>query len=473
MIHLSQRPQVYSASGEITYPAIQLYDQMVVTAAGVTLTLPDPGGGLHRRKIRVTNTSDGPVTLYAHDGFVNSECAAIVPAGASVDLSVVKSGTSYYWSAQGGGAIAKVESHTPTLTWTGGPPTVSSSVMEYMLCEGTVFFWYDLDVSDGGGATAVNASLPVAPADVGAYPPCAGWATVDGTDTDALPYVDAANDTAENRLLGFLALPTLTDDKVCSIRAAGFYEAVGWGTFTGAETWATGTPAAITETARFKLLGDVCLAIAQWDSADSNGTNGFECDLPFFTPDRDGYVAGAGVWKTDVDGLHPVYENAFLDIDAAAAALADRQWETRSLTPATDGQIVSMRLASFFEVSGWSSYDIDPDYMTASFGGTITEKGYFCVYKGICFFWAYLATDDGNGCTGVELALPVGCRHGSADIALFCRALVNTASSNPCAYIPATEEAAQDRNKVLLANSPTFTDGAAGTLAVAGFYPIG
>lgn len=462
-------PRSYSASGSITYPVIKKKDLIAITTAGIELSLPNPVLGLAGRRVKVFNSSAGNVSLFCSGKFLGAKNSVSIGPRETIDIQVAKSGSTYYWSATGG-EMDKWASWVPTVSWTTATPTLSGSIYEYRVVDGICFFNLEINTANGAGATAVTFTPPVIPADLNLDVPVEAIACVDGTYTDALGYVDATNDTEESRLIEFQALPTFTASTACMLRVTGCYEVEGGTAFTGAETWGTADPGSITEVCREKRLGDVCLQFFQWSSADSNATSSLVCELAVPTPDRDGYIAARALEKAGAGGA--TWSDPLGYIDAKASTAATRYLEFNDWTTGTDGQAIQASAFAFSEISGWFSFDPDPTWGTAD-PTSVTEKAYYSIHDGLCFFWVYLNSADGNGANSLELKLPVPCRYGSAEIGLFGYEIQHTdVEENPMAKIPADQAAAADRNVVEFDNWTTAADTEAISVYVAGIYPI-
>jgi hypothetical protein len=357
---------------------------------------------------------------------------------------------------------------TPTNTFTTATPTLTSTNYEYFVLGGKFcLFYYNWSTADGGGATALTASLPCLPPDIDVLIPCRGQVTVDGTVTDVWAYIDATQATGENRLLKFHNFQTLTDDKACSIAVMGIYpiRALDW---TAGETYATNS---VTENADADIWDRIGFGFGSWNDADSDAAATFTCALPFGgTPDRDGYMAcliqeisgAGGATRTNAKG----------SIDCANAATASRLISCTDYTTPTDGQACRIDLSAFWEVGGWTSWTPDPTWTTAD-PASVTASGYYTVQNGICFGWAYLTSADGNGATDLELDLPkVPAYQANRVIPVWDYQLQNATYYLPGAYIPANQAAPSSRQKISFENFQTATDAQTVTVVVSFVYPV-
>lgn len=386
-----------------------------------------------------------------------------------------------------------VNSWTPTLAWTTGTPTTTggaavSPVGEYIIKNGTCYFNFYVSWTDGNGATALTATLPVPPAEADVNIPVACSQLVDTTYSIPLAYVDTASAAvADRQKLKFFGLSTATDAKAGHIRVSGFYPmgmGENWrcpqnlgndvnGTITPIadhynDTWTTGTPAAITFSGASHLAGLASLFYASYTSADSNACTAVKFEPPHCPPDTDCYYAAQGIQAT---ADSPTYTDCEAYIDGANATAESRCWTASTYTTGTDGEAEILMAAGINEVVGWSSWTPTITYTTADIGSPTTVSRYH-IHDGICYFVFTLTSSDGNGCTDVEFTLPVDPAHGSAVISLMSHQTVNTTVSNPAGYIDAGQESASDRT-VNFSNLSTFTDAVAAKLYVTGWYPVG
>lgn len=108
---------------------------------------------------------------------------------------------------------------TPVLSWTGGPPTVTSTVARYVTSGNICFFNVYSVISDGGGATALTVPLPIAPVDNSSFVAVTALELVNATWSNPMAYIDeGATEVA------FYGLSALTDDQACKIILSGQYE---------------------------------------------------------------------------------------------------------------------------------------------------------------------------------------------------------------------------------------------------------
>jgi hypothetical protein len=469
-----ETPIAYAVSDSIPINTIQRNSRIMATAANIVLTLPAPQRRLAQFPFSVQNTTSGWVSV-AHADFIGDLTGVAIEPYGRADFTIVRSSGAYYWSAVGGRAMVRTNTWTPTMTWGTADPAdyAANAIAEYWLGHGGVYFSVSTTTTDGNGASSLTISLPVIPAEYEIRVPVTAWATVDGTVTDIYGYIDAANNTEASRTVNFFNWATWTNAKTCSIQVTGWYPiSDALSTFTATETWATGTPGSITEVALYNVIDtNVIYFLTDWTSSDSTGATGLTCLLPSTaqTPDRDGYVAGIGLesCKTSAE-----YNHTLPTIDCANATAASRIITCNAFTTATDNEAIRVSLFGLYELAGWTSFDPDPTWGTAD-PGTITEKAFYYVDSlGICHFWVYLTSADGNGASSLVLKPPVAPKQNSAGYALMAVELQNATYSNPCAFLDTVEADAQDRT-IQFSKWSTATNAQTVTVYVSGSYPVG
>jgi hypothetical protein len=116
---------------------------------------------------------------------------------------------------------------TPTYTWTGGTVSGQTSIARYMVINNTVHFVISVSgtVAAGVDITNLTISLPVTPADVDIYVRVGGIQVVNSVFARPnLPYVDAENNTANQRILRHGLFSSLSEGDTFRFEYAGTYE---------------------------------------------------------------------------------------------------------------------------------------------------------------------------------------------------------------------------------------------------------
>lgn len=174
-------------------------------------------------------------------------------------------------------------SWTATLAWT-GTPTVTSTTAVYKVADGVCYGGLHTIVSDGKGASTLTYTVPVPHNDVDQMVACSAIEAIDTGGTPSysnpIPYLEAANATAANRLFSFGALTALTDTKACTVSLSFQYAVQGELAFTSSETFTTATPASYASSMRYSVSNRKCRFQYYGTSADGNGCTGATITLP-------------------------------------------------------------------------------------------------------------------------------------------------------------------------------------------------
>lgn len=466
-----------SASRTITRAILGRYRSFALTTAGLVLTICDPNRDLSKfPPNQIVNTTSGYQVLYSEGNFVGDESSMVLPPYTSTELRCIKTASATYkWFCVGAQKRSvEVTAWTPTISWTTGDPGETLEAAEAIIVNGTCFFNFACSWSDGNGATAVTISLPAYAHDSDSYFAANAEQVVDGTKTNPIACIDAANATAANRkLLTFNALSTCTDAKAGSLAVSGFYEVDGsWTSYTSTVT-ITETPN-MTTVARYKNMGGgVILFNIYTTTADSNAASTFTATLPEVPEDFDGYIACAGYELAGAGGA--TYYDCIPYIDSANATEATRNVvNLRNMTTATDAKTFSVVATGFYFIHDSKAWTIVPDFTGTD--PTVTSVGRYAVDDfGLAHIVAYLTTADGNGCTAATLAgLPVSPKYlEGRDIQCAGLELVDTTYSKPLPYIQASSAIEATRKTIAFDGFSTMTDAKTGTLYVAGSYPVG
>lgn len=108
------------------------------------------------------------------------------------------------------------KSWTPTLSWTGTPPSPVTTTARYCITGKTLFFNVYVTSPDGNGATGLTISLPVNPKELSVVSAQQG---VGSTWTGPLCYVNPSSN-----IIGFRSISTCTNAVACYFRITGQYE---------------------------------------------------------------------------------------------------------------------------------------------------------------------------------------------------------------------------------------------------------
>jgi hypothetical protein len=239
--------------------------------------------------------------------------------------------------------------YTPTLAATGGTPTSTSIVGLYQIEGNTCYNWVYQVLSDGKNATAATYTPAIPVKDTNQYVSGEGFALVDATYSDPMPYMNATHDTMASRLISFNNLPTLTDTKGCALAVAVVYEMDGWFSYTPTETWGT-EPASWASSMRYYVDREarICHVIYTGTSADGNGNaaNSLTITLPVVPKYGTNKSLLSGYQIIDTTDNKPA---PYIDHSQTTGALrALIRFE--DLTLMTDAKTSTVWAAGFFEI---------------------------------------------------------------------------------------------------------------------------
>ena len=110
---------------------------------------------------------------------------------------------------------------TPSaVVWAGGAPAAVTEVYRNCVVNNTLHFKVIISSADGDGKTLTSIALSATPADIGGKVRVYAVQTIDGTETDAIGYIDTAGDG----LLKFDGAAAWTDGTACTIEISGCCE---------------------------------------------------------------------------------------------------------------------------------------------------------------------------------------------------------------------------------------------------------
>jgi hypothetical protein len=335
--------------------------------------------------------------------------------------------------------------------------------------------WYSIYIvgTDGGGATDLTITAPIVPADLDIdIPALEGVKTIDTTETTCGFYLDAADNTAENRKFKLRNPGTFTDDAALAIRAFGFYPLSGatvngWTSFTPSETWTTGTPASITKAGFYKVVDDFALVLYQTSSADSNACTALSVAAPINNLDINAHMAAGAIQLNDT-----TYSNPLAYLDCNDAAQANRALTFRNFSTVADGAAVKVSVAAILQVAPWLDWAAaaTPSWSVAP--ASVAEVAKYTVRGNLCIALGYLSSSDGNAASTLTLTLPVVPAYSNGKVAIANYQTQHSDTNTHCmAYIDTTQAAAASR-LVNLDNMTACDDGEACTFSLVAVYPI-
>jgi hypothetical protein len=155
--------------------------------------------------------------------------------------------------------------------------------------------------------------------------------------------------------VGACSAPTLVDTDSTGVAASGGFtrtnqgvttvwyngDNTNWAAFDPTLAWATGTPASITEIARFKVTDKVCFFNVFIESADGNGATALDIPVPFAAKDNNSVISVSSQQLQNTTWTNPV---AFLDDDEGHIGF-------RNFTTATSGQALTIIVSGFYEIA--------------------------------------------------------------------------------------------------------------------------
>ncbi len=456
----------------ITNDDITTRGHFVNTSYGITWTLPTPAATHHQKEMVFSNYTGEFTSVVCNSGFVDGNDGFVLHPyeSAYVRCSEVGS-TTYRWQRDGHTPLvnARWQTWTPTLSWTTATPTLSTAIYRYIVIDGVCLFYINVASADGAGATALTATLPITPHDVDIEIPVKATQTIAGTATNALGYVDAANNTIENRLLEFQNFSTWTDDAACSLEISGFYFVDDSSTTTASptETWTTGTPASITNTMEHKVVGDICFFAYSTTSADSNACTELTVALPVVLRDKNDYIPVNAIQLNNA-----TYSDPDGYLDGTNNTGASRLLEFGEFSTVGDGQTVTVTVAGFYEVGDtWRTYTDSLSWTTAT-PTSVTQVARCTKIGPVGFFTTSMSSSDGNGATDLTCKTPIPAAYTSSKIPIANYQTQHTDTfSDPMAYIAANQSSAASR-LVNFESLTTADDGEAVGVHLAGFYEV-
>lgn len=467
-----ERPLTFNVDGEIELYQVGRHEFVVISGAGARVKMPNAD----RRY------SELPVSLInGTDGFCSVECAGWFGGNGGVALGPretrrvrpVRVGGLWYWACEGTVGGGGLVSYTPTLTFTGGPPTVVKQGL-YRLSHGGCWFSVSFTSTDGAAASALTITPPVVAPDVDMQIPLSCQVSVDGVYSNPIAYLDCESAAGADRLVKFHGFPTLTDDKAVTLTVSGWYPLDTGQTFTPVATWgtktATGTAALAGVVRRFSDRGTWWAGDVSY--TDSDAADGFGLALPLSskTPDIDALISHAGHARRNSSAA---YRDILSMLDATQATAENRKVAAYGWTAPTDNEIIRCSVAGVYPSASWTAFDADATWTgTAPSGATAGAPiAFYDVSEGLCSFLVYVTSADGNGATGVTFRPPVAPAYSAYPYAVNAVELVNATYSNACGQVSASADATDGR-RITLSNLSTATDGQAFALAVAGVYPV-
>lgn len=471
----------FTANGSMTQKDLAQWNRAIIGSAGVRLKIVQADSGNYKmgKNVCVKNESSGWGSVWRANAFGTSDDTMLVGPRDEIELECVdlQSSATYRWDRKGRKRPSAVTQSTPTPSWTGGPPTVTtnymwSSVITNGQAQG-LFFHGKIVISDGGGATAVTLPLPsgVLPGKLALKVPIDARIKVDTTWTDLIGYIDLNSDTgATRRTISFAGTPTLTDDKACEILYSGFVPIAGWEAFTPKLSYATATPGSAAELGYMMLLGENTYAmIVSTQSSDSNACSGVTLVPPLIPPDMDLLGSCKAIEVAGAGGA--TYSNPDPSVNMTHATEESRTITNLEFTTATDGQNLHWFCSAIMPINNWQAWTPSATYTTGTPATNLGYTGDFDAYDNMVFISGHLTFDDGNGCTAVvATGLPVPPRALCTKIAIPSTQVQHTDTFvNPMVFLDSDDTDPDDR-AVEQDNLTTFDDAEVGELQFTGFY---